>query len=348
MAIPVPETPPASAAPEKDSSPGCQPPANVRREVRQYDESATTRPWDGPRYRMTYRILGEGPPLIWIPGIASTHRVYALVLNRLAARFQTIQYSYPGDQPGDGARLNRITHEHLVDDLFGLIDHLGIGRTFLAGISFGSTIVLRALHREPRRFPKSIVQGAFAHRRFTAAERVALLLGRMIPGNAARLPLREKVLTYNARMDFPRVIEDRWPFYLEENGATPIRSLAHRTALLAGLDLRPLLPSIAAELLLVQGREDRVVPHRYFEELKQSLPRCESVIMPTVGHIPHLTHAESFAHLIREWLLPCQPEACAGEGGTRSSCASGHEPATEQGRHGAGSDADERATGSAS
>jgi pimeloyl-ACP methyl ester carboxylesterase len=271
---------------------------------------------------MTCRILGDGPPLIWLPGIAATYRVYALVLNRLAERFRTIQYTYPGDQPGDASRLNRISHEHLVDDLFGLIDHLGLGRTFLAGISFGSTIALRAAHREPRRFPRTVVQGAFAHRQFTHAERLALLLGRSIPGNASRLPLRETVLAYNSKPDFPRVIEDRWPFYLEENGRTPIKALAHRTALLSRLDLRPILPEIAAEILLIQGREDRIVPHRYFEDLKQSLARCESVVMPTVGHIPHLTHAESLARLIGEWLLPCHPEECSREA-ARAGCAAG-------------------------
>ena len=235
------------------------------------------------------------------------------MLNRLAERFRTIQYEYPGDRAGDGARLGRISHEHLVDDLFGLIDHLRLGRVFLAGISFGATVVLSALAREPRRFPRAVVQGAFAHRRFTAAERLALFLGRRIPGTAARLPLRERVLTYNSRLDFPRVIEDRWPFYLEQNGLTPIKALAHRTSLLTRLDLRPALDQITAELLLIQGREDRIVPHRYFEELKAALPRCESIVLPTVGHIPHLTHAEAMARLIGDWLLPCG-ESCIGEG----------------------------------
>src|SRR6476469_1714182 len=102
------------------------------------------------------------------------------MLNRLAARFRTVIYDYPGENPGDGARLGRISHANLVDDVFGLIDHLKIGRVFLVGLSFGSTIVLSALHREPRRFPKAVVQGAFARRRFTIAERVALRFGRMM------------------------------------------------------------------------------------------------------------------------------------------------------------------------
>jgi pimeloyl-ACP methyl ester carboxylesterase len=297
----------------------CRPPASVRDEVRRYDDEAILGTWSGPRYRMTYRVLGEGPPLLWLPGIASTYRVYALVLNRLAQRFQTIQYAYPGDHPDDEARLTRIAHDHLVDDLIGLIDYLGLGRVFLAGISFGSTIALKSLHRKPGNFARSVVQGAFAHRRFTTAERLALLLGRQLPGTAARLPLRETVLRYNSKMDFPGVIADRWPFYLEENGRTPIKALAHRTSLVARLDLRPLLPQIDAELLLVQGKEDRIVPAVYHEELKAALPRAESLVMPTVGHIPHLTHAELLAQVIGEWLLPCDPAGCPRAGEADSS-----------------------------
>ena len=135
-------------------------------------------------------------------------------------------------------------------------------------------------------------------------------MGRRVPGTASRLPLRETILAYNSKMDFPWIIEDRWPFYLEENGKTPIRALAHRTSLVAGLDLRPALARINAEILLIQGRDDRIVPHHYFEELKAALPRSESVVMPTVGHIPHITHCEPLATLIRDWLLPCNPATC--------------------------------------
>ncbi len=306
-----------SPGPDEERRP-CPAPANLRAEVSRYDESADVARWDGPRYRMTYRIRGQGPPLFLIPGIASTHRVYALLLNRLAEHFQTILYDYPGEHADDGARLGRITHDHLVDDLFGLIDHLHIGRAFLVGLSFGSTIALKALHREPRRFPRSALQGGFAHRRFSAAERWSLRLGQLVPGTAARLPFRRTILAYNSRPEFPALLDDRWDFYVEQNGMTPIRSLAHRVELLTRLDLRPIVPTIPAEILLLQGREDRIVPHRDFEALRDSLPKAEAIVMPTVGHQPHVTHAEILAQMIHQFLLPC----AEGPGGCteRSSC----------------------------
>src|SRR5262245_8056777 len=77
----------------------CPAPADFRAEVARYDAAAQVGRWDGPRYRMTYRIRGAGPPLVLVPGIASTYRVYALLLNRLGEHFRTILPEYPGERP---------------------------------------------------------------------------------------------------------------------------------------------------------------------------------------------------------------------------------------------------------
>src|SRR3954463_6673248 len=103
-------------------------PADIRAEVAAYDRRAEVTVWEGPRYRMTWRSLGQGPPLIVVPGLGASYRVYALLLNRLAGQFRTVVYDYPGDHPADGADLARIAHEDLTADLLGLIDHLGSGR----------------------------------------------------------------------------------------------------------------------------------------------------------------------------------------------------------------------------
>ncbi len=74
---------------------------------------------------------------------------------------------------------------------------------------------------------------------------------------------------------------------------------------------------IPAEILLIQGNEDRIVPRRDHETLKAALPKGEGVIMPNVGHQPHMTHAEVLAQLIHQWLLPCAegPGGCTEHAG---------------------------------
>jgi pimeloyl-ACP methyl ester carboxylesterase len=295
-------TPPAP--PER---PVCPAPADFRHEVSLYDSNARVGQWNGPRYRMTFRTLGQGPALLLVPGIASTYRIYALLLNRLSEHFTTILYEYPGDQPGDRANLADISHLDLVDDLLGLLDHLKISQAFPAGISFGSTVVLRALDHQPHRFPRAAILGGFARRRIALLERLTLRLASLVPGTTRRLPFRRAILTYNSKLEFPSVILDRFPFYLEQNGLTPIKALAHRAGLLVTLDLRKILPGITSEVLLMHGNEDRIVPHRDFDFLKSALRAADSVILPTVGHHAQLTHAELLARLIGEWFLPSPP-----------------------------------------
>lgn len=315
-----PPSPPETSAGAEPSAPTAEPPrrpcpapADFRAAVAEFDRSAEVGSWSGPRYCMTYRVLGDGPPLILCPGIAATYRGYALMLNALAARFRAVVYDYPGENPGDGARLGKLSHDDYVDDVFGLLDHLNFGRAFLFGPSFGSTIVLKALHREPRRFPRAAVQGAFAHRPLAPAERFALRLGRLLPGNASRLPLRDRVLAWNNKSHFPSIISDRWDYYLEQNGLTPIAPMAARLDLLGRLDLRPILPKIAAEVLVLQGNEDRIVHRTHYDELVAGLPHAKGVIMPLVGHQPHYTHAEGMAQAFNDFLLPCAPGGCPNE-----------------------------------
>ncbi len=276
-------------------------PIDFAAEVAAFDREAEVGTWPGPRYRLTYRSLGQGTPLILIPGLASTYRAYAATLNRLAPRFRTIQLDYPGEHPDDGAELAAITHDDLAADLLGLSDHLSLDRPILFGLSFGSTVALRALARDPGRYASAVLQGGFARRRLGPAERLALKLGRRFRGNASRLPFHDLGLATKARATFAPGMDARWSHYVEQNGLTPIAALSHRLDLIGTLDLRPLLPEIPHPVLLIHGTADRIVPPRHLDELAALLPRGRPLRMPGVGHQPHYTHPEELADLITDF-----------------------------------------------
>ncbi len=308
------ETNPISAEPDQPLCQPCPTPASLRKALDEYNARARVVDLPTHFYRVRCRILGQGPTIVVNPGLASTYEGFALFLETLAKDFQTIIYDYPGDQPGDNARLSRIGHDDLVSNLFEVLDRLNIGRAFLVGISFGSTITLKALQRDPRRFPKAGIQGGFARRKFSVPEKLALKLGRLFPGTSGSLPLHETVLTYNNRLHFPKEIDDRWQHYVQQNARTPIRSLAHRLDLVTRLDLRPILPEIQTPVLLAQGNEDRIVPRPYFEELQKALPQAQGAILPLVGHQPHYTHPEALAQLFANFFLGCEEHGqCSGD-----------------------------------
>ena len=98
---------------------------------------------DTGRYRMPYFVWGEGPPLVFVHGAGDTSRSFIQPISRLSAHFRCVAYEMPGTR-GDGARLRRITHDDLVSDVFRLLEHLDIQRAYALGMSFGSTVVLKA------------------------------------------------------------------------------------------------------------------------------------------------------------------------------------------------------------
>ena len=102
------------------------------------------------------------------------------------------------------------------------------------------------------------------------------------------------------------MVDSRWPIFAEENGLTRIAGMAHRLDMLATLDLRPILPEITADLLLIQGDQDRIVPRRHHDVLHAGMPHATSMVLPHTGHQPHYTHPETLTDAISEFLDPSE------------------------------------------
>jgi 3-oxoadipate enol-lactonase len=102
-----------------------------------------------PGARLAYEVTGDGPAVLLVHGFGLDMRMWDAQLAHLAARFQVVRYDCRGfgaSGPLDPA----IPYTH-ADDLFALLDHLGIGQAALAGLSFGGRVVLQAALAEPGR-----------------------------------------------------------------------------------------------------------------------------------------------------------------------------------------------------
>jgi pimeloyl-ACP methyl ester carboxylesterase len=267
---------------------------------------------DTGRYRMRYYVWGSGPPLLFVHGMSDISRSFLLPIARLSAHFRCIAYDLPFGR-GDGARLSRYRHADLVADLWALLDHLGIERSYLLGSSLGSTIALAALHERPGRLPRAILQGGLAHHPLRLRQRLLARVMRFCPGPTRRLPGRERLMRSINHESFARQPEEVWRFYVECSGAPSIASFAYQALMLHQIDLRPLLPQIRQPVLLVCGEHDRLVGPAHQEELLHGLGNAGRAVLLGCGHVPSYTHPEIFAEVVRQFLTPpCQdqPPAC--------------------------------------
>jgi pimeloyl-ACP methyl ester carboxylesterase len=304
--------PVSAPCPDHATCPRAAAPPSLAEALERCQREAVAGECDTGRYRCRYLSWGEGPPLLFIPGLADGPRNFVPLMARLSGHFRCLTYRLPSGGE-DGARLGRSTHAGLVDDLFALLDHLGLRQSYLFGSSFGSTVVLAALRARPGRLPRAILQGGFARRTLAPAERLLAWLARSWPGSMRHLPLRTAVLRRGHAGPFAGCPPEVWDFFLDENGRAPIAAVARRALILDRLDLRPLLAEVRQPVLLVCGEGDPLVGKDCEEALLRGLPNVGRVELAASGHFPYLTHPDVLADVVRGFLTPRPrvPEAAA-------------------------------------
>jgi pimeloyl-ACP methyl ester carboxylesterase len=271
--------------------------------LRRFDREAVRGFCDTGRYRCPYYTWGQGPPLLFIPGLSDDALSFVLVCSLLAGHFRCIAYDMPAGL-GDGARLAGYRHADLVEDVWALLDHLGARQSYVFGSSFGSTIALAALHHKPECLPRGILQGGFAHRPLAPVSFLLASFARYWPGGAALLPFRPALLRRAHFGPFAGREAELWDFMLTRWGRPRIAALGQRARMLHRLDLRPLLPHIRQPVLLICGEDDPLVGKRCEESLVQGLPNAGRVELSGCGHNPVFSHPEVLAEVVRQFLTP--------------------------------------------
>ena len=122
---------------------------------------------------------GDGEPLVLLHGLtANAHFFDALVDDGLGDRFRVISIDLRGrglsDKPTTGYSIDK----H-VDDVIGLLDHLGLDTVHLGGHSFGGLLVFHLAANHPDRFRTCVVLDAPAGISPTVAEQVKPSLARL-------------------------------------------------------------------------------------------------------------------------------------------------------------------------
>jgi pimeloyl-ACP methyl ester carboxylesterase len=278
-------------------------PLNLQEVLARFGREAARGVCDTGRYRCPYYVWGEGPPLLFVPGLCDDALSFVLPAAALSGQFRCLAYDLPAGR-GDGADLARYRHEDYVSDALALLDHVGARRSYVLGSSFGSTVALAALHREPARLARAVFVGGFAWRPLAAAEVLLARLARGWPGAMRRLPFRTALLRRAHFGPFAARPADCWEFYLSRCGAPPIAAVARRATLLHRTDLRSLLSSIRQPVLLVCGDGDPLVGKDCEEVLLRGLPNAVRAELECCGHLPQFTHPELLAEVVRRFLTP--------------------------------------------
>lgn len=117
----------------------------------------------GDGARIHYVIRGAGPPVLLVHGFsvsAGINWAAPGILDSLAVRYTVIAPDLRGHGSSDKPREPSAYGMRFVEDLVGLLDHLGVERAHVVGYSMGGAITLRLLASHPDRVASAVIGGA--------------------------------------------------------------------------------------------------------------------------------------------------------------------------------------------
>lgn len=285
-----------------------------------------TIPFDGTDGLDIHFLTGSrvGGPLVpsylLLHGFTFNAFTWTELLDFFDARGRVVAY----DQPPYGLSAKPIagewqgpspyTREAAVQQLFGVMDALGMDRAVLVGNSAGGALALEASLARPDRVTALILLDPWIYvRRPTLPEAIAELpqVARLSLFLARRLGQSEGLLRRS---------------YAEPNRITPERlaltgihagvknwdlawgELLHRS-LTSVVAVSDRLEEVTQPTLVISGRDDRLVPLADSERAVEALPNADLVTLPDCGHVPQEECPDQVREAIADWLDEPRPSA---------------------------------------
>jgi pimeloyl-ACP methyl ester carboxylesterase len=235
-------------------------------------------------FELYYREHGEGDPVLGIMGFASDHRLWAAQIPAITKTHRFIVFDNRGIGKSTGTAVGTI--DEMADDAIRLLDHLGIDRCVVFGVSMGGAIAQRVVLDHPDRVSALILGITFARpiefmRRQHELTRTILRAGgeeALIHGALLRM-FTPKFFEIGREL-IDKIVE------VSLGGEAPPASVDDALAQLDALDKHDVLadlPRISVPTLVFGARQDQMVPGFASEEIAEAIPGAELHMFET-GH----------------------------------------------------------------
>ncbi|WP_152205365.1 alpha/beta fold hydrolase [Marinobacter changyiensis] len=252
-------------------------------------------------YLSNGEVIANAPTIVMIHGFGANKDHWL----RMAAHLTADYNVYAIDLPGHGDSSKPLDIGYSISDQVGYLDRilreLVLDNIHLAGNSMGGAIA--ALYAAT--YPGN-VRSATLFDPAGVLEFDSELMARILQGENPLIV--EKPGDFEKLLDF--ALEKKpyvpWPIYsvMEQRAIAnqPVNERIFADIRDSGYqpDFREALKHITAPVLIVWGREDRVINYRNAKAFQREIPQSKVVIMDDVGHAPMVEVPGQSAELMRE------------------------------------------------
>jgi len=258
-------------------------------------------------YSGEFAVVGDGPPLVLVPGLAGGFELMGPLVRVLARQFRVVCFPLRGEhETMPAGRANSLAD--LADDLADFHDALLLERPAHIGLSFGAAVLAEFAIRRPRSLGPIVFNGLAGRFRGSLMNRVVRVALEQFP-----LPGDSPLLNQFLRMLFApgEPVGSLLDLVAAQLWNTDQGVIAHRYSLLQGFDLRGRLREILSPTLVVAGADDAIVRSAAQRSVARSIPDCRFVSVARTGHLCFLTRPRAFARHVTNFLGRVQSLAAA-------------------------------------
>jgi 3-oxoadipate enol-lactonase len=239
-----------------------------------------------------YETYGEAGPWVTLShSLAASTRMWRPQIEALGGAFRVLAFDTRGHGESE-ATTPPYAMETLAGDLLALLDHLGIARTHLVGLSLGGALAQTFALAHPGRVDRLVIADATSA--YPPATHVmwqqrvnAVASGGMAAVAAGTLG---RWFTEAWRAANPEKLSLVEAMVL----ATPPEGFIGAVHALMGFDASARLGTIAAPTLVMVGAEDQALPPAHSEKIATLIPGARLVVIPDAAHISNLEQPSRF------------------------------------------------------
>ena len=249
-------------------------------------------------------IGGEGPPLVLIPGLGSTRRVFDPLVPLLREGHRVIVHDPRGVGDSEPGAL-RLTMELLASDTVAVLEAAGIGEADVFGASMGGAVAQHLVVGSPQRVRRLILAataptGGHAIPADPRASAALLGKGARTPEEAYRLACTVLYSPHFQRTHREFIDEQ---VRIRVSHPVPARVFkAQLEALREASDVWEQLPDVRTPVLVTHGTADAVTPFENARLLAARIPGAHTRWFEQCGHLFFHERPEESARVIDEFL----------------------------------------------
>jgi 3-oxoadipate enol-lactonase len=263
--------------------------------------------------RLSLDLAGQGPFVLFMHGIGGNRRNWRRQLAAFAGDFACAAWDARGYGNSDDYE-GTLAFDDFVDDVLRVLDHFGVERAHLLGLSMGGRIAMRCALLHPRRVATlTLVDTHEGFEAFTPEQRRQFVESRRAPLLAGKTP-RDIAEPVARSLVGPKATPEQLGELVDSisrlHKDSYIKSLQATVEQVNLGDIR----TIRAPAHFIVGADDALTPVAMHHEMAAKLGGALVSVLPDAGHLSNIENPQAFNDAALGWLRPRAAEGSAPVG----------------------------------